>query len=324
MDQQQVIMVALGCVAAVAMVLVLFPGAFSESRADQRQKSIGGRPARQQASSASRDPNARRKQVSDSLKDMETRAVSGKVSLEARIAQAGLTWTKRTFIMLSASIGLGFGVAALVINGSPLIAAAAALAGGLGVPRWILSWRRSKRLKQFRQVFPDALDMITRGVKAGLPLNDCLRMIAREASEPVRSEFKAIVQAQGIGLSVGEATEKMAERIPTPEANFFAIVIAIQAKSGGNLSEALGNLSRVLRERKKMEGKIKAMSSEAKASAGIIGSLPFVVGTLVYLTSPQYMSILFTTGTGHLVMAGAAIWMGMGIFIIKKMVSFDF
>ena len=324
MDGQLLMMVALGGVAVVAVVLVAFPGLFSESRAEQRQKSIGARAPRQRAGDAARDAAARRKQVSDSLKDLETRTASGTVKLEARIAQAGLTWTRQTFIFISAGLGLLLGTVALVTNGSWLIAGACAGIGALGVPRWILSWRRAKRFAQFRNAFPDALDMITRGVKAGLPLNDCLRMVAREASEPVRSEFRNIVQAQGIGISVGEAAEKMGERIPTPEANFFGIVISIQAKSGGNLSEALGNLSRVLRERKKMEGKIKAMSSEAKASAGIIGSLPFVVGVLVYLTSPQYMNLLFTTDLGHVVMGAAALWMSMGIFIIKKMVSFDF
>lgn len=321
---QRMMMVALGCVALVAVVLVAFPGLFSESRAEQRQKTIGARQPRQKAGDAPRDANARRKQVSDSLKDSENRALNGKITLEDRIAQAGLEWTRKKYLAICAGLGLVLGLVALAVNGSWLIAGAGAGIGVLGLPRWFLTWRRNKRFKAFRNVFPEALDMITRGVKAGLPLNDSLRLVAREAAEPVRTEFRNMVQAQGIGLSVGEAAEKMAERMPISEANFFAIVISIQSRSGGNLSEALSNLSRVLRDRKKMEGKIKAMSAEAKASAGIIGSLPFIVGTLVYLTSPQYMSLLFTTGTGHMVIAGALFWMSLGIFIIKKMVSFDF
>ncbi|MDX7953083.1 type II secretion system F family protein [Lichenihabitans sp. Uapishka_5] len=321
MDQHLLMTVVLAGIAVVATVLVAFPGLFSDNRAEQRQKSIGARPIRT-LNDASRDPNARRKQVSDSLKDLDKRAGT-KPTLEIRLTQAGMTWTRRTYMLVSAGLGLGLGAVVFVCGGSPLVAGGSALIGAFGMPRWMLTYRRNRRFKQFRHYFPEALDMITRGVKAGLPLNDCLRAIAREAQEPVRSEFRAIVQAQGIGLPVGEAAEKMAERMPIPEANFFAIVIAIQSKAGGNLSEALNNLSRVLRDRKKMEGKVKAMSSEAKASAGIIGCLPFVVGTLVYLSSPQYMSLLFTTDTGHMVMLGSAVWMGMGILVIKKMVSFD-
>jgi tight adherence protein B len=320
---QQLIMVGLGCIAAVAAMLVAFPQLFAESRAEQRQKTIGSRPARRVVVDAARDPNARRKQVSDSLKSMESRA-AGKPTLEMQIAQAGLEWTLKTYWIISAAAGLGLGLVVLIVNGSPLISLAALGIGAFGIPRWILSYRRKKRFKAFRLAFPEALDMMTRGVKAGLPVNDCMRMIAREAAEPVRSEFRNIVQLQGLGLSVAEATDKMAARIPTPESNFFAIVIGIQAKSGGNLSEALSNLSKVLRERKKMEGKIKAMSSEAKASAGIIGCLPIVVGGLVYLTSPGYISLLWTTDTGRIVMLGAGFWMSMGIYIIKQMVSFDF
>ena len=162
-----------------------------------------------------------------------------------------------------------------------------------------------------------------RGIKAGIPLGDCVRNIATDAAEPVKTEFRMIVEAQQMGLSIAEAVERIIDRVPLPEANFFSIVINIQSKAGGNLAEALGNLSNVLRDRKKMKGKIKAMSSEAKASAGIIGALPPLVGFFVYLTSPAYISLLFTTSTGHMVLAGCVFWMGTGIFIMKKMINFD-
>ena len=126
-----------------------------------------------------------------------------------------------------------------------------------------------------------------------------------------------------MGLSAGEAVERIVERVPVADANFFSIVINIQQKSGGNLSEALGNLSRVLRDRKKMKQKIKAMSSEAKASAGIIGSLPFIVTMLVYLSSPHYIELLWTTPTGRMVMAVSGFWMFLGILTMRKMISFD-
>jgi tight adherence protein B len=203
------------------------------------------------------------------------------------------------------------------------MAAAGLVIGGFGLPNFWLKFMMNRRLKKFGNEFPNAIDVIIRGVKAGLPLNDCVRIIASESSEPVRTEFRQVVEAQTLGLSIAEAIERIPQRIPTAEANFFAIVIGIQQKSGGNLAEALTNLSRVLRERKKMRDKVKAISSEAKASAMIIGALPVVVATLVYITSPQYISLLWTTETGRFVLAICAGVMGLGIFIMQKMIAFD-
>jgi tight adherence protein B len=168
------------------------------------------------------------------------------------------------------------------------------------------------------------VDVIVRGIKAGLPLLDCIKMIVSEAPDPIKTEFRLILETQAIGMPLGEACGKLYERTPLPEANFFGIVVAIQQKSGGNLSEALGNLSKVLRDRKKMKAKIQSMSQEAKASAGIIGALPIAVMTLVYLTSPNYISLLFTHSVGHIMLAGSAIWMTMGVLVMKKMINFDF
>ena len=186
------------------------------------------------------------------------------------------------------------------------------------------TFRRNSRFKRFSNEFPNAVDVIVRGVKAGLPLVDCLKIIAAEAQEPVRSEFKTMVQDQTLGMPLDEAVQRLPERVPLAEANFFGIVIAIQSRTGGSLSEALGNLSKVLRERKKMQAKIKAMSSEAKASAGIIGSLPVIVAGLVYLTSPDYITLLFTTTIGNAVLVASGLWMLMGCLVMRKMINFDF
>ena len=170
--------------------------------------------------------------------------------------------------------------------------------------------------------------MIVRGIKAGLPLLDSLKLIATEAEEPIRSEFRSIIETHTIGIPIGEACLKLYEDMPLPEANFFAIVVSIQQRAGGNLSEALGNLSRVLRDRKKMKAKIKAkikaMSMEAKASATIIGALPIAVMLLVYITSPQYISLLWTEPLGRMMLLGSAIWMSIGIMVMRKMINFDF
>ena len=239
------------------------------------------------------------------------------------MAQAGLTWSRTNFWTISAITGIVAMVGAFFVSGAPIMIAAFAVIGGLGLPRWYIGRKRKKRFNNFLQEFPAAVDIIVRGIKAGIPLGDCIRNIANEAAEPIKTEFRAIVEAQAMGLTIADSCERLIERVPLPEANFFAIVINIQSKAGGNLAEALTNLSAVLRDRKKMKSKIKAMSSEAKASAGIIGALPPLVATFVYFTSPGYISLLFTTGTGHMVLAGCALWMGSGIFVMKKMISFD-
>jgi tight adherence protein B len=149
-------------------------------------------------------------------------------------------------------------------------------------------------------------------------------MITADSPEPVCSEFRAIVETQSFGLPLSDACAKLYERIPVAEANFFGIVISIQQKAGGNLSEALGNLSRVLRDRKKMKAKIQAMSMEAKASAGIIGSLPPAVMTLVYLSSPRYIELLWLEPMGRMMLAASAFWMLMGVLVMRKMINFDF
>jgi tight adherence protein B len=324
MDLQTLLLPCLIGVAVVAAAIALFPSMFGDSVAKRRQESIQNAGAKRVVNERVIDQATRRKQVADSLKEIEQKGTTKKQTIQAKIHQAGFDWTRNQFLLASLGLGLVLGGLTFALNGSLLAAGPVFVVGSLGFPRWTLSYLRNRRLKRFRQVFPDALDVIIRGVKSGLPLGDCLRIVGTDGSEPVRSEFKQIIQAQAIGLPVSEAVDRMAERVPIPEAGFFSIVIAIQQKAGGNLSEALANLSRVLRDRKKMEGKIKAMSSEAKASAMIIGALPFAVGFLVWLTSPHYIELLWLTSTGHMVIVGCLIWMGIGVGVIKKMISFDF
>ncbi len=199
-----------------------------------------------------------------------------------------------------------------------------AFAGGFGLPLWILKFLKKRREANFLKAFPDAVDVIVRGIKAGLPLLDSLRVISNDSPEPVCSEFRMVLETQSFGVSLGEACAKVYEHIPVAEANFFGIVISIQQKAGGNLSETLGNLSRVLRDRKKMKAKIQAMSMEAKASAAIIGSLPPAVMTLVYITSPRYIELLWLEPMGRMMMAACATWMFIGVMVMRKMINFDF
>jgi len=268
---------------------------------------------------------SRREQVEGTLKEAEARSRNqAKVPLATRIIQAGLDWTDQKFMMISGALGLFAAGAAMLTGGGILVALGLGFAAGFGLPRWVLNFLKKRREKRFLRALPDAVDIIVRGVKAGLPLYDSIKMVAVDAPEPLRGEFLAILDTQTIGMPLGEACARLYERMPLPEANFFGIVIGIQQKSGGNLAEALGNLSKVLRDRKKMSEKIQAMSMEAKASASIIGALPPIVMLLVYLSTPDYISLLWTHPTGRLMLAGSALWMTCGILVMKKMINFDF
>ena len=324
MNQSALVAIAFASVAAGGVAYVfIYPFLSGEARAEKRQKAlIGSAPNRKGVRGA--NGVSRREQVAQSLKELETRQKSQtRVTLETKIAQAGLSWTKSRFYAVSGAIGLMLGLVLLLLTGNLFIAIAGGFAGSFGLPQWILKFLRKRRIKKFLNELPNAMDVIVRGIRSGLPLGDCLRIIANEAQEPVRSEFRAIVESQALGISVGESIAALYERVPVAEANFFGIVISIQQKAGGSLSEALGNLSKVVRERKKMKGKIAAMSMEAKASAAIIAALPFAVATMTYVTSPAYIELLWTTQTGKVALVAAAIWMATGVFVMKKMISFE-
>ncbi|HEY1736864.1 MAG TPA: type II secretion system F family protein [Methylovirgula sp.] len=304
--------------------VLIYPLLSGERKAEKRQAAYTAATSTRKANDKTVESTARRKQVADSLKEIERRNARKRVSLDVKIARAGLTTSKRMFFIYSGISGIVCGILLYALSHQIYFAAAAAVAGALGLPQWFLGFRTKRRLKKFVNLFPESIDIIVRGVKAGLPLGDCLRIIATEVDEPVRSEFRQVVEAASMGLSISEACERLATQVPISETSFFAIVINIQQKAGGNLSEALSNLSGVLRDRKMMEGKIKAFSSEAKASAMIIASLPFIVAGLVYITSPAYISLLWQKPSGQLVLAGSAIWMSIGVFIMNKMISFDY
>jgi tight adherence protein B len=307
---------------AVALGGLAFVFSSGDSKAQKRQAAL--QTGTVKAKDNTIEKTARKKQIVDSLKDLEKRRGRTRPSLDMKIQQAGLFISSQRFIMLSVACGLSVALLAFLASRSLYIAGPAAFIGVFGLPNFALARLRKRRINRFVAEFPNAIDIIVRGVKAGLPLGDCMRIIANEASEPVKSEFRMVAETQAMGLSLGESVDRIAQRVPVTEANFFAIVINVQAKAGGNLSEALGNLSRVLRERKKMKGKIGAMSMEAKASAAIIGVMPFVVVGLLYVSSPAYVSLLWTTTHG-LIIAGAALaWMSIGIMMMKKMISFDF
>jgi tight adherence protein B len=266
----------------------------------------------------------RRKSVQTLLKELEKQQSERKQrpSLQKRISQAGLQISARTFWIICGVAVLLTALVCLITKQPMIVVVMAAFAIGLGLPRWVVHFLTKRRQKKFTSEFANAIDVIVRSVKSGLPTNEALKIVAREIPEPVQGEFAKLCEGLKVGVTLDQGLKRMYDNMPTPEVNFFAIVMTVQLKSGGNLSEALGNLSAVLRDRKRLQGKIKALSSEAKASAMIIGALPPGVMAMVYFSTPTYIMPLFTTRAGNLMLAGCAIWMSMGIFIMKKMISF--
>jgi tight adherence protein B len=313
--------IAIGGVAWVFIYPILSGERKAERRVASvaRSEPIATRPTRAAAT------KSRREQVEGTLKEIEQKRKKAKrVPLTLKLAQAGLHWSERRFYVTAGVLCLGAFAAMMIFGVGLLPALGFGFAAGGGLPFWMLKFLKNRRESRFLNAFPDAVDVIVRGIKAGLPLLDSLRLIAADSVEPVRGEFRSIVETQTIGMPIGEACLKLFERMPVAEANFFGIVISIQQRAGGNLSEALGNLSRVLRDRKKMKAKIQAMSMEAKASASIIGALPIVVMGLVWMTSPAYIALLWTDPFGRVMMAACGTWMFIGVMVMKKMINFDF
>lgn len=317
----------LGCVMLGGLGFVFAGSGGSGGKALKRAQALSAQGRAERSRVARKETQAltsdqRRKQIQAQVKEAERNARRSKVTIEARLRQAGLTTSVRTFWLASLGVALVAALLTIVLRQSLLIAAGVGFCAGLGLPRWVVGYLAARRMKSFTSEFANAVDIIVRGVKSGLPVHDCLKIIGKECSAPLGPEFQRLMENIGMGLTFDQALEKMYERMPTAELRFFAIVMSIQQKAGGNLAEALGNLSTVLRSRKLMREKIKAMSSEATASAGIIGSLPPGVMLIVGLTTPPYIAVMFTDPRGHLMLMGGALWMGIGIFVMKKMIDF--
>ncbi len=330
----QILFVCLVALAVAALAYVFFfESIATQKKTDERLKTVQLAATDSLGKFAVRDKQAeaakRRRSVQDTLKDIEQRQKLRDKNIKSPplkmlLVQAGMKVTVQRFYIYSIVTGILVTLLGLFL-GSPLyLAPGLFLAGVFGLPRWFVYFRRGRRIKAFLREFPNSIDVIVRALRSGLPLNDGIRLIAVEAQEPVRGEFRRMVDGQQVGISIPESSMRMSEYMPCPEASFFGIVIQIQSQAGGNLSEALGNLSRVLRDRKKMAAKVQALSMEAKASAYIIGALPFIVAVLVYLSSPDYILVLFRTDTGHVIMGCAGVWMSIGILVMKKMINFKF
>ena len=318
--------IALAALAVGGVVYVLVVPYFSGERKVSKRVEVaaqGHKPA-QKRTGTPQQLQTRRRQVQDTLKEIEAKQRRQKrVTLRTKLMQAGLNVKPQSYYIFCVVLGLTGGLLFLVSGFSPFISLLGMIVCGVGLPRWLLGRRIRSRQAKFVTEFANAIDIIVRGIRSGLPLADCMEIIATEAPEPVRSEFVELVEQQRIGIPLSKAFMRLYERVPLQEVSFFSIVIAIQAQTGGNLAEALSNLSGVLRDRYRMQAKVKALSAEAKASAMIIGSLPFIMSLLIYLVNRDYIMVLFTDQRGWVALGIAAGMMSTGIFVITKMIRFE-
>ena len=323
-------------VAALSILFVLLVGfgiyavaTAPQARLKRRISSVVGEPMpvvvlpggnRKDAQGAAK----RKRQIAERLKNAEQARMKRRGSrLREQLIYAGLKIGPKQFIgfaLLSGLVCVGLG---FIFQLPPIVLLAVAAIGFLGIPKFILNFLIKRRLKKFVAAFPDAIDIIVRGVRSGLTVGECLNIVGMESPDPVGPEIRMVNEAIKLGQQMGDALQRMSDRIPSPEFRYFTIVLGTQQTTGGNLAETLAKLSDVLRQRKKMKDKVQAMSSEAKASAAIIGSLPlFVMGALTFLAY-DYVALLFTTKPGQFMLAIGAVTMGCGVLVMRKMINFD-
>ncbi len=334
MDQSTLIVVGIALTTALVVAGVAFAFLSAGNDAGKANKRVaaaargttGKGSGNKSVDTAGESTAKRRRQVQETLKEIERKQAqeSARPTLAAMLQQADWGIDPKKFYILTAGLGVTIAIVFFILGYEWYVALGGGFAVGAGFPRWFLGFSINRRKKAFLKEFANSIDVIVRGVKSGLPLNECLKIIAHESSEPVAPEFKNIIEGLKVGVTLEDGLKRMYERMPVAEVNFFQIVLTIQQKTGGNLSEALGNLSGVLRDRKRLQGKIQALSSEAKASASIIGSLPIIVMVLVYLTTPDYIALLFTERFGNFLLLCCVVWMGVGILVMKKMINFKF
>jgi len=321
-----VVLTAILAFVAIAGVGFVLAGGGGQSKVSKRAQAITerGRVDIARPRKAETDATTRRKQILKTLKDQERQQKKQSLTLTSKLLQAGLPISVKTFWFIRLALGVATFLLCLIFIHTLWVSLFLAMAMAFGLPRWVLGFLIKRRAKKFLAAFPDATDIIVRGIKSGLPVHECLKIIAKEAPEPLGSEFRRVVENVGMGMTLDQALEKAYERMPISELRFFSIVLGIQQKTGGNLAEALGNLSSVLRARKMMREKIKAMSGEATASAAIIGSLPPAVIILISITTPSYMAVLFTDKRGHLILLVGGVLMALGIWVMRRMINFKF
>ena len=323
MDLFPLLMVSLGGIAAIALVVVALAGPSPQRAQTRRLAALRVRhgDAGTVVESQMRRIAAGRVQTRTDL--AVGRLLPNPARLAQRLAMTGKDWSVGRYGMVSA--GLIVVVAGLlIVKGAPLLFALLfGVAVGAGVPHWLVGYFIRRRVTRFTAKFPDAIELLVRGLRSGLPVSETIGVVGNEVEGPVGEEFRMVSDKMKIGMSMDAALQDTADRLGTPEFQFFVITIAIQRETGGNLAETLANLATVLRQRGQMKLKIKAMSSESKASAYIVGSLPFIVFGMIWMINAGYMQGFFSEPRLIIAGIGGLLWMGIGVFIMAKMVSFE-
>ncbi|MEG3082898.1 type II secretion system F family protein [Sphingomonas sp. PB2P12] len=322
MDMMPLLMVMIGSVVVLCMVLFAFAGPSGGRAQSRRIASL-----RERHGDALVMAEAQMRRIATN-RDTKMDVAFGRILpnpalLAKRLAMTGKTWTVGQYGMATAGVALVIAML-MLIKGLPiLLALMFGLFVGIGIPHFVVSKTIQRRIGKFTAKFPDAIDLLVRGLRSGLPITETIGVVGQEVDGPVGEEFRAVSDKMKIGRTMDAALQDTADRLGTPEFQFFVITIAIQRETGGNLAETLANLSNVLRMRGQMKLKIKAMSSESKASAYIIGALPFIVFAMIWFINGTYMQNFFIDERLMAIGMGGMVWMGIGAFIMSKMISFE-
>lgn len=321
MDQMPVILFAAALLGVLLLLFVAFSGP-SVSKAQsrriealkERHSGTGVVEAQMRRILASRETK---------LDSYFTKLIPNPALLRKRIEMTGKDWTLGKYAI--GSIGIALVVAILIwFRGAPiLLSLLLGIVAGMGIPHMVVGSLITRRVASFTAKFPDAIELLVRGLRSGLPISETLGVVASEVPGPVGVEFRAVADKMKIGRTMEAALQETADRLGTPEFQFFVITLAIQRETGGNLAETLSNLADVLRKRMQMKLKIKAMSSESKASAYIIGALPFLVFGIIFYINPDYMGGFFTDKRLIVAGMGGMVWMSIGAFIMRQMINFE-
>jgi tight adherence protein B len=322
MNLVQPLLVLCGLMAVVALAWTALAG---PSPAKEGMRRLQALRYRHSESASDRVEAQMRKAVA--ARKPKLHAIAGSSSrieaLALRLHRTGMDWTLNQYIYASLALALTVAVLVFLKTHAALLAIAAGLLIGGGVPHMAVGMMINRRILAFIARFPDAIELLVRGLRSGLPVTETLGVVSAELPGPVGEEFKLITERIKIGKTMDEALQDTADRLGIPEFQFFCITLAIQRETGGNLAETLSNLAEVLRKRQQMKLKIRAMSSESKASAYIVGALPFVVFTLLWTINPGYIGHFFTDQRLIVAGLGGLVWMSIGAFIMAKMVSFE-
>ena len=322
MNIVQLMMIAFGMMAVLVLGYMALSG---PSPAKESARRLEGLRYRHSDSTTDKVESQLKKAIAARKPMMHKVAGSGSrlEALQVRLIRTGKGWTVQQYFY--ASLGL-FLVAAILLylrTGAPALSMGVGLVIGAGLPHMVVNFFVKRRLAAFNAKFPDGIELLVRGLRSGLPVTETLAVVAQEVPGPVGEEFKSAVERIKIGRTMEESLQETADRLGTPEFQFFVITLAIQRETGGNLAETLSNLADVLRKRAQMKLKIKAMSSESKASAYIVGALPFIVFAMIYWINPTYLGGFFTDDRLIVTGLGGMVWMSIGAFIMAKMVSFE-